>query len=405
MQNTKAVDHAAIRRDRLHTMLPAIMEEQKIDAWLTFTREGSPDPLLPHLGLESIVARAAFLFARKRGAFRAISIAASYDVEPMVRSGLYDEVIPYRSEGVAAHLKPLLEALDPGRIAVNSSRDVPIADGLTAGMRAYLEEALSSRAERFVSAEGLVVSLLGRKLPLEIEALVAAAEATQRILAEALTAGHVVPGRTTEKALDDWMRARAAELGYGVAFGSVVVGPTRGHSEPTDRVIEPGDVLRTDWGASCDGYCADIQRLAYVLRKGETAAPAWLEKLWAATLAANRAATAMLVPGRTGHDADRAGREAIVAGGYSEFPHGTGHPIGLKVHDVGPMLGPDWPERYGKTVFFTIEAGQVFAVEPMAYIAPPELGYEVHASLEEDVLVGPDGPRYIGRPQTSIILI
>ncbi len=241
MTGKKTVDHAGIRRDRIHKLLPRIMEEQKLDAWLTFTREGSPDPLLPALGLEHIVARGAFLFARASGAIRKIAIAASYDTDPIAQSGLYDEVIGYRSEGIAVHLRPILDRLDPAGIAVNVSRDVPIADGLTAGMRAYLDEALGARTKTFCSSERLVVSLLGRKLPQEREALRAAVEATQRILAEALTPARVTPGITTEKALDDWMRARAEELGFGVAFGSVVVGPTRGHSEPTDRVIERGD--------------------------------------------------------------------------------------------------------------------------------------------------------------------
>ena len=50
-------------------------------------------------------------------------------------------------------------------------------------------------------------------------------------------------------------------------------------------------------------------------------------------------------------------------------------------------------------------AAQVFAVEPLAYPVPPELGYEVHASLEENVLVEEAGPRCIGQPQADIILI
>ena len=83
----------------------------------------------------------------------------------------------------------------------------------------------------------------------------------------------------------------------------------------------------------------------------------------------------------------------------------TGHAIGLKVHDVGPMLGPDWKERYGDPVFFPIEAGQVFAVEPMLYIHPPEIGYDFHTSLEENLVVEEDGARYIGSPQTKLILI
>lgn len=405
MTESNVVDHAGIRRDRLHQLLPRIMDEQQVDCWLTLTREGATDPLLPVLGLADIVARGAFLFARAGGTFRKIALAASYDVEPIERSGLYDEIIPYRSEGLRPHLRQVVDRLNPAKLAVNMSRDVPMADGLTSGLRAYLDEALGEHALKLVTAERLIVSLLGRKLPGEVAALERASLVTQQILAEALTPAHVVPGVTTEKALDDWMRARAKELGYGVAFGSIVVGPARGHSEPTDRIIQRGDVLRTDWGASCEGYCADIQRLAYVLKEGETQAPAWLQQLWSTTLSANRAARAALRPGATGNDVDRAGRDAIVAGGYAEYPHGTGHPIGLKVHDVGPMLGPDWPERYGKAVFFRIEPGQVFAVEPMAYAVPAELGYEVHASLEENVVVEEAGCRCIGQPQTDIILI
>jgi len=400
-----AVDHAKIRRDRINILLPRVMAEQTIDAWLTFTRENTKDPILDVIGIDDIVARGAFVFALKDGKFRRIAIAASYDVDPIEKSGLYDEVIAYRSEGVKPHLKKLFDQLDPARIAVNFSRDVPIADGLTAGMRAYLDEALGGRAKKFVSSERLVVSLLGRKLPEEIAALEAAAIGTQRIIAEALTSAHVRPGVTSEKDLNDWMEARAKELGFEVAFASVVVGPQRGHSEPTDRVIERGDAIRIDWGASYGGYCADIQRTAYVLKEGETAAPPWLQRLWDATLAANRAAVAQLRPGRTGNDVDRAGRGSLTAAGFPEYPHGTGHAIGLRVHDVGPMLGPDWPERYGAPVFFPIEAGQVFAVEPLIYTRPPEIDYDIHTGLEEDLVVEEKGARYIGTPQTALILI
>ena len=398
------VDHERIRRDRLHKQLPAIMKEQGIDVWLTFTRENTTDPLLVVLGVDHIVARGAVVFAWQGDAFRKVAIAASYDVDPFRKSGLYDEVIGYRSEGVKPHLRELIDELGPKRIAINYSRDVTIADGLTLGMRRYLDEALGKHAKKFVSSERLVVSLLGRKLPEEIAALERAVIGTQRILAEAL-ADQVRPGTTTERDLDDWMRARAAELGFGVAFGSVVVGPQRGHSEPTDRIIQRGDLLRIDWGASYGGYCADVQRMAYVLQEGETAAPDWVLALWEATLAANRAAVAALRPGNTGNDVDAAGRGSLVDAGYPEYPHGTGHAIGLQVHDVGPMLGPDWRERYGDPVHFPIEVGQVFAVEPLIYIQPEALDYEIHTSLEEDVVVEADGARYIGEAQTELILV
>lgn len=400
-----AVDHEKIRRDRIDVLLPQIMQEQNIDAWLTFTRENTTDPILGILGIDHIVARGAFLFLRTEKGFQKLAIAASYDIDPIEKTGLFDEVVAYRSEGVKPHLRQAIDDAEPAVIAINYSRDVTIADGLTVGLRRYLDEALGEHAEKFVSSERLVVSLLGRKLPEEIAALEQAVLATQQILGEALTSEHVEPGVTTEKDLDDWMRARAEELGFGVAFGSVVVGPQRGHSEPTERVIERGDAIRVDWGASHSGYSADIQRTAYVLREGEAAAPEWLEKLWDATVAANRAAAAALKPGNTGNDVDKAGRGSLVAAGYPEYPHAAGHAIGLEVHDVGPLLGPDWKERYGDPVFFPIEPGQVFAVEPLIYLEPPEIGYDFHTSLEEDLVVEPDGARYIGTPQTELILI
>ncbi len=399
------VDHEKIRQDRINVLLPKIMKEQKVEAWLTFTRENTPDPLMPVLGVDHIVARAAFLLSLKGGIFRKIAIAASYDVEPIEKSGLYDEVIAYRSEGVKPHLREAIDALDPASIAINYSRDVTIADGLTMGLRAYLDEALGPHVKKFISSERLVVSLLGRKLPEEIAALEKAVLGTQQVIREALTSKRVKAGVTTENDLNNWMMARARELGFDIAFTSVVVGPQRGHSEPTDRVIERGDVIRIDWGASYGGYCADIQRTAYVLREGETAAPEWLQALWSATLEANRAAVAALKPGNTGNDVDRAGRGSLVGAGYPEYPHGTGHAIGLKVHDVGPMLGPDWRERYGDPVFFAIEPGQVFAVEPLLYIRPEEIDYDFHTGLEEDLVVTENGARYIGTPQTDLILI
>jgi len=401
-----AIDHAAIRRERIRELLPRLMGEQHVEAWLTFTRENVPDPLLPVFGLGHIVARAAFLFTQAEGRFRATAVAASYDVDPIAKTGLFDEVVPYKDEGVKPHLVRLVGEAGLTRIAVNTSRDVTIADGLTSGMRRYLEETLGPEIARgFAPSERLVVSLLGRKLPGEIAALEAAVLATQRICAEALTRERVTPGKTTERALADFMAARAKELGCVMAFESVVVGPARGHSEPTDRVIRPGDVIRLDWGASYEGYCADIQRTAYVARDGEREVPAWLERLFAATLKANRAAVAALRPGATGLDVDTAGRSSLIADGFAEYPHGSGHAIGLKVHDVGPLLGPDWKERYGAQVHFRIEPDQVFAVEPLLYTRPAEIDYDFHVGLEEDVVVSASGTRYIGAPQTEVILI
>ena len=95
----------------------------------------------------------------------------------------------------------------------------------------------------------------------------------------------------------------------------------------------------------------------------------------------------------------------FVDAGYEEYPHAAGHPIGLETHELGPILGPPWKERYGSSVEHAIEPGMVFAVEPMAYPEIPSCGGVVNVGLEENVVVTPEGPQLIGTPQTELILI
>ncbi len=395
-----------VRRERLTTLLPGLLNEKGLDCWLTFTREGATDPLLKRLGSDHMVARAALIFARTpEGGRRSVAIAASYDVEPLTRSALYDTVISYRSEGIRPHLRQVVAELSPGNIAVNFSRDVPMADGLTTGMLNYLEEVLPEYKGRFVSAEELIISLFSRKLPVEVAAVREAAEKTQLILREALSGKVIKPGKTTELEVSDYLRRRAEQLGMEESCMSIVAGPARGHSEPSERVIQRGDLVRADVCFKVRGYSSDIQRTAYVLQKGESQAPAFVVKLWEDALAVNRAALAVIKPGVTGNQVDAAGRSALKERGYQDYPHAAGHPIGLQVHDIGPLLAPDWPERYGSLGFFTLEPGMTIAVEPALYADEPRLGGDINVAIEEDVVITETGHEVLGEAQSDLWLI
>lgn len=399
-------DAKVIRQRRVDVLLPQALAAHEVDAWLVVTREYSRDPIAADLGGGGVVARAAFLFARTTAGFRKIAIVASYDTTPVEESGLYDQVIAYRGEGIKPHLKKVLEELDPKRIGVNSSRDVPLGDGLTVGMRNYLEETLGPAfAALFVSAEPVVVSFRGRRLAEEVALLREAAIYTDKIIREALTEKVITPGKTTENDVANYLRRRTAEFGATVPFISVVVGPTRGHSEPSERVIQPGDLVRIDFGITHRGYSTDIQRTAYVLRSGEPAPPAEIQKMWDTCRAATDAAIAAMKPGVAGLDIDTVARQVITKAGYEGYPHAAGHPIGFAVHDVGPLLGPDWPERYGSTVFFKLEAGQTFAVEPIVYADYAPMGGEIHIGLEEDVVVTAEGAERLHPRQDALILL
>ena len=401
-----ADDLAAERRTRLTELLPRLLKDKNIDCWLTFTREGATDPLLSQLGSNHMVARAALIFAHDRqGNYRRVAIAASYDVTPLMNSALYDTVISYKQEGVRPHLQQIMAQLDPRVIAVNRSRDVPMADGLTTGLFDYLVEVLPKYSPRFISSEELILSLFSRKLPAEIAAVREAAEKTQMILREAFTSKVIKPGKTTENDVADYLRRRAEELGMEESCFSIVAGPMRGHSDPSDRVIQPGDLLRADICFKVRGYSSDIQRTAYVLRKGERKAPDFVLRLWADMKAANLAALAAIKPGVPATEVDKAGRSLLVSRGYEEYPHGAGHPIGMQVHDIGPLPAPDWPERYGSVAFAPLEPGMTMAIEPALYIDEPRLGGYVNFGLEEDILVTEDGYEMLGEPQEELWVI
>jgi Xaa-Pro dipeptidase len=398
------------RKERIDRYLLPAMRRANVDAWLVVTREGSMDPVAYDVAAEHAVGRVACLFVDRGETLERVAIVANFDRSAFELSGLYNRVVTYGKEGLGPPLLEELGKYTPKTIALNQSKDVPLADGLTAGNLQWLRETLGDFSKRFVSAEGLLVSFRSRKTPSEIAKMREAVVKTEMILTEALSPAVVKPGVTTEKDVAEHIRKRRREMGLGASWGedqdpNVTAGIARGHSASTDTVITPGAVIRIDAGVDDEGYKSDVQRLAYVLKPGETEAPPEVQKAFDTVKAANRAASAALKPGAKGIDVDRAGRKVVVDAGYPEYLFATGHPIGFFTHDLGPLLAPDWPD-YGKTSAYTIEADQTYAVEPgLRTELPWVFGGPVGFGLEEDYLVTATGSEPLGKPQETLILI
>lgn len=400
------------RKERMDRYLLPALRRSGADAWIVLTREGSPDPVAFDVAAESAVARSACLFVDRGDHLDRVAIVASYDTDAFEKSGLYTRVVGYGKEGAGPALKAEIETYGPKVIAVNQSKDAPLADGLTSGNLQWLRETLGPEfSKRLVSSEPLLIAFRSRKTPAEIAKLREAVRKTQAILAEALTPAVIQPGRTTEKDVADFIRRRRREMGLGPSWQeerdpNVMAGTARGHSAASNAVISHGAVVRIDGGADDEGYKTDIQRLAYVLRPGEKEAPFEVQKAFDTVKAANRAAAAALKPGVKGTDVDTAGRKVITDAGYAEFVHATGHPIGFATHDLGPGLAPDWPDRYGKSGSYLIEKDQVLAIEPSLQTELPwMLGAAVGFGLEEDYVVTETGSEPLGTLQESLILI
>jgi len=400
------------RKERVSRFLLLALRRANVDSWLVVTREGTVDPVAFDVAADKAVGRAACFFIDRGERLESVAVVASYDTDAFEKSGLYGRVVPYGKEGAGPALKAEIDKYNPRAIAVNQSVFEPLADGLTAGNLQWLRETLGpDYTKRLVSAEALLVSFRSRKGAAEIVRMRDAVQKTEKILAEALSPAVIVPGKTTEKDVADFIRKRRREMNLGPSWEedqdpNVMAGSARGHSAASDAIILPGSVVRIDAGADEYGYKTDIQRLAYVLRPGETAAPEEVAKAFAAVKAANRAGAAALKPGATGTQVDTAARSAITEAGYEEYRHATGHPIGFYTHDLGPMLAPAWLDRYGKLGSYTIEKDQTFAIEPALETELPwMMGGKVGFGLEEDYVVTEKGSEPLGTPQDTLILI
>ncbi len=242
---------------------------------------------------------------------------------------------------------------------------------------------------RLVAASGLLDGLRLRKDPQELAAIRRAAAMTDAVFAQWLPqcrAGAV----EAELALDLEVRLRRAGA-EGMAFPPIVAAGPRGamaHAIAGPERLASGDLVVVDVGARVDGYCSDMTRTVVV----SGAAPP-LEALAARALVAEalRVGVAALRPGVGAVGVDALVRQVIVAGGYGDhFGHGTGHGVGLDVHEP-PRISPHGDPQA------RIPQGAVVTIEPGVYV-PGRFGVR----LEQLVYVGPDGPELLSQSPLEV---
>jgi len=176
------------------------------------------------------------------------------------------------------------------------------------------------------------------------------------------------------RVLEEFHR-RGAE---GEAFATIVAAgghAAQAHAIPGPRVIAPGELVIMDIGARVDGYCSDITRTFAAGREPDEEQ----RRVYDVVLAAQLAGLAAVRAGASGRaDVDEAARAVITEAGFGQhFGHGTGHGVGLEVHEA-PSLG-----RLRGDV---LAAGMVCTVEPGIYIE-----HVVGVRIEDTVLVTADG--------------
>ena len=160
------------------------------------------------------------------------------------------------------------------------------------------------------------------------------------------------------------------------AFGA---NGSRNHHQPGGRKLKKKDAILLDFGANYQGYTSDITRCFAVGK----ATPVF-RKVYATVARSQRNAIAAVKAGVKACVVDRAARAVIEEADLPVFGHGTGHGLGLEVHERPGLSGAD-----KKT---TLKAGHVVTVEPGIYL-PGKLGVR----LEDDIWVTEQGAKVLSR--------
>lgn len=231
------------------------------------------------------------------------------------------------------------------------------ADGVALSQRERLQASLPAQLEGSDTLDRWVDSLRRVKTPGELEKIRQAQALTEDGFTHILD--FVRPGRTEREValeLEFFIRKQGAEA---AAFDFIVVSGSNTslpHGVPTEKPIGSGEFVTMDFGAVVEGYHADMTRTVAAGSVSEEQ-----ERVYNIVLQAQIKALAALKPGLSCVAGDAAARDIIAAAGYGDcFGHGTGHGVGVEIHEQ-PRLSPSARGQQ-------LQAGNVVTVEPGIYI-------------------------------------
>ncbi len=378
-----------------------LLRESNLDVWLLFAQETGyeKDPVYPLLFGDRDLG-AGFLLLTANG--RKIAIVSGLDQMIPKSTGVWDEVVVYEKNPYDT-LRQVLTDINPNGIGINYSENSPSADGITYGQYLRLVKALEDTpfARRLTSTERLAATLRSIKTPAEIEAIRSAILKTNTVF-DRLKA-YLKPGVTGIE-IFRFVQEQIISLGSSCGWSRyncpvVTVGPVdyMGHTPPDERRLEKGWLLQVDLGVRYQGYCSDFQRMFYVLEDGEDEPPEEVQRLFAIIRRGIDSMIGEIKPGVRNDFPSSVGFAIITSAGYPEPKYSAGHQLGRAVHDGGVGL---LDYRHPRPEY-RMAAGQVYTVEGLE----TRLEGRGWVSLEEDVVVTPDGCRVLTDEQRELWLI
>ncbi|MFN8058983.1 MAG: M24 family metallopeptidase [Vicinamibacterales bacterium] len=404
LRQQAAVQQAWLK-ERLEVNLPRIMRTHGADMWVVAMREYNEDPVF-----RGLVSATTFA-ARRRTIYVFFDRGPQKGVERLAlggtsQGGLYEA---YRADQTTAtEQKAELWGMDQWRlfakvvrernpkvIAVNISKDHNFADGLTVGEWEQMKEALGPELEaRIVRNPRIAIDYLATRVPSMAQSYRRLQGIVHEVISAAFSNLVIAPGVTRTQDVVWWMRQRVNDMGLGTWFQPSVEVQRMGVKEADlgdDPIIQRGDVLHCDFGITAMGLNTDTQHMAYVLKEGETDAPAGLKR---ALARANRLQDILLEKTKVGKSGNEVLRD-VLKQMDAEALEGTmySHPIGDHGHAAGPLIGLwDYQDGVPGRGDVPVLASMWFSTELQVTSPVAEWNNQkVRMALEEEAEVSADG--------------
>jgi Xaa-Pro aminopeptidase len=399
-----------------HGMLLPMMRRHDVGMWIVVNEEFHDDPLTQHVAPPRPYTgnRDTFVFVDGGDAGLKKYAITGYIEESL---GRFFEAPTTEPLPAAATLKALYEQWKPRTIALGIGGSRGQTRSLGADSYRFISEAMGDEAvARFIPAGPLVIEYLDTRLPEELEHYRAAVVVTEEIVKRALSAEVITPGRTTvgdvRRALYDMLWA----AGVRTWFQPDLRVQRAGEENATSRgflavaregvVIQPGDLVHIDFGISYMGFDTDWQKMAYVLRPGETAAPAGLQ---AALRNTNTLQDALMLrharPGLTGGAVFNATMAEMKERGIEAMIYS--HPLGAHGHALGGSIDFRSAQRANQSAQAqTLRPGSYMSIELNTATPVAEWGgKKVFVMMEDCAYLTPDGYRFFVPRQEAFYLI
>jgi Xaa-Pro aminopeptidase len=430
LREQAAMQQAWLKK-RLDTLLPALMRKHGIDMWVVPMREYNEDPVFPAITAPETFAarrRTIYVFFDKCSSSNGAPAAACIEriaLGGTSQGGVFEA---RRSTKAAAGdigrgpqaelwgdeqwqiLKTVVAERKPRVIGIDRSTVFAFSDGLSSGELQGMSAALGpSWTAKVKDAERLPLDLIASRLP-EEEAFYRRMQDLVWSMTQEMFSNKVIdPGVTRTSDLVWWWRQRVNDQGLGTWFQPSVDVQRKGKTAAEigdDPIIERGDVLHCDVGITVARLNTDTQHLAYVLRPGETEAPAGLTRALGNANALQDIVMAEIRPGRSGNEILAAARGRMKAEGIDGTIYS--HPIGLNGHGAGPLVGLwDYQDGVPGRGDAPVIPSMWFSIELQATTDVPEWGGQpVRMAQEEDAIVDGAGKiRWALRRQNALFLV